>query len=415
MTRAIIVVGLGFGDEGKGAVVDSLTAKTRASLVVRFNGGAQAAHHVVQPDGRVHCFSQLGSGSFHGAATHLSRFTILEPLGFARELRTFPGDKPLWSVDPRALVIAPAQRLANIARERARGIDRHGTCGMGIGETVSDGRHSIQAFEFNDRVAVRKRLQFLTDLKLLEITGNHWELPPMDLREVNERWLDAADAMFRGHIVYDEVALQATGTVIFEGAQGILLDETWGFHPHTTWSTTTDKNAWALLEGMLPHEKIEVIGVTRAHATRHGAGPFPTWDPNLAVPSTERNSDVSFQGQFRMGHLDLPLLQYALCRVPFISGIAITHLDVPSPKVCVEYSAHVKWPWSDQTVTTLEAQEQLGKQLFAPRPVYEDLKRSKIVSLIERLSVPVWLQAFGPTRDQHVFSHELIDVCKHVA
>lgn len=413
MKRAIIVVGLGFGDEGKGAVVDSLVAKTRASLVVRFNGGAQAAHHVITPDGREHCFSQLGAGSFHGAATHLSRFTILEPLGFARELRTFPGDKPKWTIDRRALVIAPVQRFMNIMREKARGLDRHGTCGMGIGETVADGELSIQAFEFSDRNAVQRRLQQLTELKLSLARKANWELLNVDIDKLNERWLDAGDQMFHGHLANDEVVLsQARGAVIFEGAQGVLLDETWGFHPHTTWSNTTDANAWAILPA---NADVEVIGVTRAHATRHGAGPFPTEDANIKVPTTERNSDGTFQGVFRMGHLDLPLLKYALCRIPMISGIAVTHLDCPSPMVCTGYNGLIHWPWLDERITTLAAQERLGNELRAAQPVYEPLKRGEIISRIEHLNVPVWLQSFGPTRDHHVFSSELISVCKHVA
>lgn len=413
MKRAIIVVGLGFGDEGKGAVVDSLVAKTRASLVVRFNGGAQAAHHVVTPDGREHCFSQLGAGSFHGAATHLSRYTILEPLGFARELRTFPGDKPKWTVDPRALVIAPVQRFMNIMREKARGLDKHGTCGMGIGETVSDGENSIRAFEFNDRCSVKIRLQHLTDMKLAIAHALKWELPHVDLDDVNRRWLDAADQMLKYNLVEDDAIMaRTTGTIIFEGAQGVLLDELWGFHPHTTWSTTTDANAWTMLH---EDDHVEVIGVIRAHATRHGAGPFPTEDVNVNVPVTERNSDATFQGSFRMGHLDLPLLQYALCRVPSISGIAVTHLDCPSPMVCTGYNGLIHWPWSDERITTLAAQERLGNELRAAQPVYQPLKRAEVVSRIEHLNVPVWLQSFGPTRDHHVFSSELISACKHVA
>jgi adenylosuccinate synthase len=142
--NATILVDLTFGDAGKGSLVDYLVRRDNAHTVIRFNGGAQAAHNVVLPDGRHHTFSQFGSGTFvPGVRTHLSRFMLFDPLALAAEERhlrsvgvTDAFDR--LTLDRRALVVTPFQRAANRLREVARGDARHGSCGMGIGETMSD-------------------------------------------------------------------------------------------------------------------------------------------------------------------------------------------------------------------------------------------------------------------------------------
>src|SRR5215212_9182933 len=142
--RAIILSGLGFGDEGKGSWTDFLARTEPVHTVVRFNGGAQAGHNVVTPDRRHHTFAQLGSGSFvRGVNTHLSRFMLVNPLRLlheADELRALgvPDALSRLTVDRGAPVTTPFQVAANRLRELARGDARHGSCGMGIGETMAD-------------------------------------------------------------------------------------------------------------------------------------------------------------------------------------------------------------------------------------------------------------------------------------
>ena len=147
----VIVADLGYGDSGKGTVTDwlcsplgsgSLLGDGPVRTVVRFNGGAQAAHNVVAADGRHHTFAQFGSGSFTpGVRTHLSRFVLVDPLALAAEATHLasvgvPDALDRLTVDRDALLATPYHRAANRARELARGRDRHGSCGMGIGETV---------------------------------------------------------------------------------------------------------------------------------------------------------------------------------------------------------------------------------------------------------------------------------------
>ena len=151
MTGHVIVVDLGYGDAGKGGIVDWLCSRPAAlgaagrpfHAVVRFNGGAQAAHHVLSPGGRAHAFAQFGSGTFSaGVRTYLSRFMLVDPLAMIAEAAHLaelgvPGPYELVTVDREALLTTPYHQAANQAREAARGDGRHGSCGMGIGETAS--------------------------------------------------------------------------------------------------------------------------------------------------------------------------------------------------------------------------------------------------------------------------------------
>ncbi|MFL1438943.1 adenylosuccinate synthetase, partial [Nocardiopsis protaetiae] len=137
-----VVVDLGFGDAGKGVTVDLLCARRRYGAVVRANGGAQAAHNVVAPDGRHHTFSQFGSGTLTGVPTHLSRLMVVDPFALAAEgahLASLgvPDPFALVTVDARALIATPWHQEANRVREVARGGGRHGSCGMGVGETMA--------------------------------------------------------------------------------------------------------------------------------------------------------------------------------------------------------------------------------------------------------------------------------------
>ena len=142
--QAILIADLGYGDAGKGSIVDYLTRKTGAHTVVRYNGGAQAAHNVITPEGKHHTFAQFGSGTFvPGTRTHLSRFMMVHPLALLaeeRHLQSLGIDDafPRLSIDREALVTTPFQQAANRIKEIARGDGRHGSCGMGVGETMSD-------------------------------------------------------------------------------------------------------------------------------------------------------------------------------------------------------------------------------------------------------------------------------------
>jgi adenylosuccinate synthase len=347
MNDHVVVVGLGFGDEGKGAVVDALCADGPVSTVVRFNGGAQAAHNVIA-DGRHHTFSQFGSGTLAGVPTWLSRYVLVEPIALAtesRELEALGVANPLslMSIDADALLTTPFHVAANWARERARGGDRHGSCGKGIGETawygllagasegdVVEGQRVLG--EPGPAPTVGDCLNPAVLRRRLDALARFYEPLIGDGPDVGELvGLYAAFADAVRITTGDEAGrLADTGRLVFEGAQGVLLDETYGFHPHTTWSTTTPRNAKALLNG----RRARVLGVTRTYQTRHGAGPLPTEDQAVLERFPEaHNGTGEFQGAWRAGHLDADLLRYAVDCCGGIDGLAVTHLDAGGLKV----------------------------------------------------------------------------------
>jgi adenylosuccinate synthase len=405
----VIVVDLGFGDAGKGGVVDRLCARGPEPVhaVVRFNGGAQAAHNVVTTDGRHHTFAQFGSGTFTARVrTHLSRFMLVDPLALATEAGHLAGlgvadalDR--LTVDRDALLTTPYHRAAGRAREIARGAGRHGSCGMGIGETARYALSHDDAPRAGDCLSparLRHRLTALRD-RLAD------DLGPLRVPDVDD-CLEAFLAFARrvrvvgGEHLHD---LLRGGDVVFEGAQGVLLDEWHGFHPYTTWSTTTFTNAEILLAeaGLPPATR---IGVLRTYMTRHGPGPFVTEDPVLTADLPDRhNAFGRWQGAFRVGHLDAVAIRYALEVAGGADALAVTHLDTALSRrdlrICRSYE--LDGEAIDRLPTgpagDLDRQRRLTDRLLTARPVCEDTPSDWITAIEEELDVPVALGSYGPT------------------
>jgi len=413
MDRAVIVVDLGFGDAGKGVVTDALVRTLGARAVVRFNGGAQAGHNVVTPDGRHHTFAQLTAGTFvPGVRSHFSSHTVVHPtalrveaarlaeLGVADALARF-------SVSPFARVITPYHQAACRIRERARGDARHGSCGVGVGEVMRD------ALAAPEDVAQVRHLSDVRALRqLLDRARERLRTAVAPLGRFAESAVfeDAATMTeFIGTLpsiaVIDDDAFTASidGPVVFEGAQGVLLDEWRGFHPYTTWSTCTFDNALDLARGC----EVEKLGVLRTYATRHGPGPFPT---ERALPVVEpHNGHGPWQGGFRTGDLDVALLRYAIAACGGVDGLAVTHLDalgVLSPwQVCV---AHVPDERDrhlfDATGTPvlgrfrdLEHQRALTEALLRVTPVLTRPDGDCVEWIASALGAPVSIASTGPT------------------
>lgn len=386
-----MVVDLGYGDAGKGTVVDWLCARGPYGAVVRFNGGAQAAHNVVTPDGRHHTFAQFGSGTFTpGVVTHLSRFVLVDPLALAAEADHLAAlgvrdalDR--LTVDRDALLTTPYHRAANRARATAT---LHGSCGMGVGETAAYALAHADAPRAGDcrsPVRLRRRLRLLRDRLFAE-------LGPLDVPDVED--CAAAFAAFAARVRLTGEgflpALLRRGPAVFEGAQGVLLDERYGFHPHTTWSTTTFANAAALLAEAGADARR--LGVLRAYLTRHGPGPFVTEDPRLVRPEPH-NRAGRWQGAFRVGHLDAVALRYALEVCGGADALALTHLDAPAPLICEAYDDGDRIaPAAD-----LAGQERLTARLLTAYPRYSPVGADPVAAVERALGVPVALRSYGPT------------------
>ncbi|XRQ03386.1 adenylosuccinate synthetase [Actinomadura welshii] len=401
----VIVVDLGFGDAGKGTVVDHLCSASPVGAVVRFNGGAQAAHNVVAADGRHHTFAQFGSGTFTpGVRTHLSRFMLVDPLALAAEadhLRAVGVRDALdrLTIDRDALLTTPYHRAANRARESARGAARHGSCGMGIGETASYALAHDDAPRAGDCLSparLRRRLAALHDWYRDTFPAGGGVPDAAACADAFAAFAERVAIVGGDHLH----RLLRTGNVVCEGAQGVLLDEWHGFHPYTTWSTTTFANAETLLAEA--GETAFRLGVLRAYATRHGPGPFVTEDPALTADLPDpHNGAGPWQGAFRVGHLDAVALRYALDAAGGADGLAVTHLDVagarPDLRVCRAYDM------DDERVgrleigpPDLERQAALTRRLLKARPVYAPLGRP-VETVEDALGTPVVLRSHGPT------------------
>lgn len=408
----VIVADLGYGDAGKGSVVDWLCSRRPVHTVVRYNGGAQAAHNVVTPDGRHHTFAQFGSGTFTpGVRTHLSRFTMVDPLALAAEaahLRAVgvPDALDRLTVDGEALLTTPYHRAANRERERARGELRHGSCGVGVGETAGYAlAHPDEAPRVGDCLSpaiLRRKLVMLRERLAAELGGQHRlgaELPGVGACvEAFRAFGCRVRVVSRTHLH----ALLREGTAVFEGAQGVLLDEWHGFHPYTTWSTTTFANAEMLLaEAGVTATR---LGVVRCYLTRHGPGPFVTEDPALTASLRDaHNLADEWQGPLRVGHFDAVAVRYALEVAGGVDALALTHLDVAAARrdlrVCHEYDLDGErlerlptGPAGD-----LDRQARLTERLLRARPVYGPLEEP-VAQIRQALGVPVEIRSYGPDR-----------------
>jgi adenylosuccinate synthase len=334
--KAHIVVDLGYGDCGKGSVTDFLIRQTGAQLVVRFSGGPQASHNVHTVDGRHHAFSQFGSGSFvPGVRTYLSRFMLVEPFALLNEWRELSKKidpvklSSLMIIEKSAPVITPFHWILNRLRESAR-TRRHGSCGMGIGELRSDQTLQknpvLRVEDLSDIQLTKQKLDSIKSAKIVEaaVVAGH-EACSVMLAE-NTDYLAGFYESFAGgvKIVPDGSLhrLAGDGPVIFEGAQGVLLDERYGFAPYNTWTDTTFRNALQLCS---PHDEVRRIGVLRTYCTRHGPGPFVS--ESAAVSYPDDNTTGPWQGPFRQGWFDLSAALYALECTAGVDGLALTHCD----------------------------------------------------------------------------------------
>jgi adenylosuccinate synthase len=351
--RAWIVIDLGFGDGGKGLITDYLVRRHTAEWVVRFNGGAQAGHNVVTPDGRHHTFSQFGSGTFvPGVRTFLSRFVAVHPTALLVEEKSLrcvgvtDGFDRL-RISAEAPVTTPYHQAANRLRELARGADRHGSCGSGFGETVRDSRENpaevVRAGDMVDLPSLRKKLAqarerlwaLVRELPPPAAESGQWEREQsvFHFGEIGDRWMDAVMGLAQKDILLPEEQaarrLRATQAVIFEGAQGVLLDEDAGLHPYTTWSHCTPRNANSILREVDPSADVCRVGVTRAYALRHGPGPLPTESNAFRAAVSDHNRAGEWQGGVRYGWFDSVLARYALAVAGRMDTLLVTHLDVP--------------------------------------------------------------------------------------
>lgn len=326
MTTADVIIGAGFGDEGKGLVTDALAARYgQEAIVIRFNGGAQAGHTVVTPQGQRHVFSHFGCGSFVGARTFLSRFFVSNPLLFFKEWQKLQALNvtPIVAADPQGWLTTPYDMMINQIVEEARAGQRHGSCGVGFGETIERCEKSAYFTTIQDIAwpeNLRKTLKKILDewvpfrLKTLGINslGDSWTQRLHADGIINKYMEDTA--FMHAHISLTPISSYCQNAhLVFEGAQGLLLDQTRGFFPHVTRSHTGLKNV-VDLAATLNVKALDVHYLTRSYLTRHGAGPFATETEKQPYAKIVDLTNVPnpYQGKLRFGWLDCDQLVRAI-------------------------------------------------------------------------------------------------------
>lgn len=303
-----IVVGLGFGDEGKGVTTSYLSGLNPNSIVVRYNGGQQAGH-TVHYRGRVHVFSQFGAGTLQGLPTYLSQYCTMYPPALIEEAKLLEDvrEHPLY-IHPETMITLPIDIEFNRVTEDSLGKDRHGSVGMGFGATIQRNEAHFNLYA--------KDLLFprILRAKLENIYKHYYKTPPGDDIEYFLDCVEKVESL--GICICDhETIYHSFLDIIYEGAQGILLDQHHGFFPNVTRSNTTCRNVVEMLPNGREEDNTEVFYVTRCYQTRHGAGYMSYEDhprPVLVNNHMETNVSHAYQGDFRVTELDIESLIYAL-------------------------------------------------------------------------------------------------------
>jgi len=302
MRKHNTVIGLGFGDEGKGLMTDFLCQRFPYALVTRFSGGQQAGHTVTTEDTK-HVFSNLGSGTLRGNPTYWSKFCTFDPVGFLNEItivkeklkRSMP---TIW-IDALSPITTPYEILHNRKNDVS-----NGTCGVGVGSTIKR-EEEMYSLTFGDIY-----FEDIFSIKLQMLATHYPELKDrVDLSD----FLDAVKQIKNLEFVKVTDGVPELGYYIFESSQGLMLDQNIGFFPHVTRSNTDITNI-----KKLDMSVGDIWFVTRAYQTRHGNGPMTTEHipHNILLDPEETNFSNEYQGAFRRGILDVSLLEYAIKKNP---------------------------------------------------------------------------------------------------
>lgn len=415
-----VLLGLQWGDEGKGKVVDVLTP--RYDLVARFQGGPNAGH-TLEFEGKKYVLRSIPSGIFQKGRTNIiGNGVVLDPVLFKEEAEALFESgvdiRPLLKISKKAHLILPTHRLLDAANEKAKGGAKIGTTGKGIGPTYTD-KISRNGLRLGDALAPdfmsryeAARNKHLTQLK------NMGETP--DIAEAEAKWLDAIEYLKTYDLVDSEFVINRALTdgkkVLCEGAQGTLLDVDFGSYPFVTSSNTVAAGACTGL-GVAPNKIGDVYGIFKAYCTRVGSGPFPT---ELFDETGKKIRDLGHEygavtgRERRCGWIDLVALRYAIM-IDGVTKLIMMKSDVldgfDEIKACVAYEINgekiTDFPYSIESETI--------KPVYVTLPGWKtDMTKMKsenefpkefkdyIAFLEKELATPITIVSVGPDREQTI-------------
>lgn len=315
-----IVLGVAYGDEGKGITTDYLCSKASNPIVVRFSGGQQVGH-TVEHNGYKHIHSNFGSGTLRGIPTYYSEHTSIYPTTFGRELSVLKenGIEPVVIIHPMAMITTPWDVIANRRDDENMG---HGSCGLGIGKTQKrqESPYKLYAIDLLNPEILQEKLDNIE---------NHFYdyLGPCEGDELHEVAEFHEYVRDNNWLIKGYEFLTNYRDIIFEGSQGILLDKDFGVFPNVTHANTTSKNAHAIMD-KLGISRRSVYYVTRCYSTRHGAGTFVEAPIELINNEDETNVFNVFQKEFKVAPLDYEAIKRGLRYDDIFSHDAEKHLVV---------------------------------------------------------------------------------------
>ncbi|WP_458629220.1 adenylosuccinate synthase [Winogradskyella sp. PC D3.3] len=422
-----LLLGLQWGDEGKGKIVDVFTSNY--DIIARFQGGPNAGHTLVF-NGKKHVLHTIPSGIFHEDKVNLvGNGVVIDPVIFKKELDKLEAQnvdyKKSLCISRKAHIILPTHRLLDAASEASKGKAKIGSTLKGIGPTYMDktGRNGIRVgdielADFKDKYrALADKHEAMIEFYNVDIQYNLTELEA-DFFEAIET-LKSLQFIDSEEFIYQ--AQQSGKSILAEGAQGSLLDIDFGTYPFVTSSNTTAAGACTGL-GVAPNQIREVFGIFKAYTTRVGSGPFPTelFDEDGATMAKVGNEFGATTGRpRRCGWLDLVALRYA-CQVNGVTQLIMMKGDVLSGfktlKVCTAYKykgetiTHLPYNIEEENITPIYtevkgwAADLTGMTEASQLP--ENLN-AYVEFLENELNIPITIVSVGPDRRQTIIRKKI--------
>jgi adenylosuccinate synthase len=418
-----LLLGLQWGDEGKGKIVDVLTSKY--DIIARFQGGPNAGHTLVF-NGRKHVLHTIPSGIFHEDKINLvGNGVVIDPVIFKKELDKLKevdvDYKKSMLISRKAHLILPTHRIIDAASEKAKGKKKIGSTLKGIGPTYMDktGRNGIRVgdLESKDWLIKYRNLankhQKMVDFYDVEID--------YDLDELEKEFFNAIEVLkslkFTDSEEYIFKAQRNSKSILAEGAQGSLLDIDFGTYPYVTSSNTTAAGACTGL-GVAPNSIKKVYGIFKAYTTRVGSGPFPTelFDSDGETMGRVGKEFGATTGRSRRcGWLDLVALKYA-CQINGVTELMMMKADVLSGfktiKVCTSYMykeqkiEHFPYDIQEKNVKPIYKEFEGWDEDLTQKESFENLPKTlkEYINFIEKeLNIPISIVSVGPDRKQTIF------------
>ena len=413
-----VLLGLQWGDEGKGKVVDVLTP--RYDVVARFQGGPNAGH-TLEFEGKKYVLRSIPSGIFqHGQINIIGGGVVLDPVLFREEAEALEKSgveiKKILKISKKAHLIMPTHRLLDAANEQMKGASKIGTTGKGIGPTYTDkvSRNGLRVGDIFHNFEAKYQAAKERHVKMLTMMG-----AVADCESLEAKWLDAVDYL-KGYELIDSEnyinhLLDAGKSVLCEGAQGTMLDVDYGSYPFVTSSNTICAGACSGL-GVAPNKIGEVFGIFKAYCTRVGSGPFPT---ELFDETGKKIRDLGHEygavtgRERRCGWVDLVALRYAIM-LNGVTQLIMMKSDVLDSfaeiKACVAYKVDGKetrdFPYSieegiEPVYVTLPGW-QTDMTAIKSEEEFPQAFNDYVAFLEKELNVPITILSVGPDREQTI-------------